>query len=382
MPAGSSHPVGRRAGTPAPRAQGMQICIDMRPALSQSTGVGVYLQNLVGALAVLDPTNQYHLFSSSWKERYSPPVYGPNFQVHDRRWPVSVLNYAWNRLQFPSIESLTGSKLDVAHSPGPLMMPARRARRVITVHDLYFYAHPEQTSREIRRDYASMVRKHCERSDAIIAVSEHTRKQLTSWLNIPPARVCTIRHGADPFFAGSVPQEELERIRTKYNLRIPFYLFVGGRQPRKNLPALLKAFAALEPGAQLVLAGPRGAEQESVPGLVETGYVSREELRALYRQALALVMPSLDEGFGRPVLEALQSGTPVVASSIPAFHEVGGDAFLAVDPSQVESIAAGMQRIRDDGSLRQDLIAHGRERAGRFSWNDTAQKTLELYQSL
>ncbi|HSP05640.1 MAG TPA: glycosyltransferase, partial [Acidobacteriota bacterium] len=236
-----------------------------------STGVGVYLQNLAGALAVLDRANEYHLFSSSWKERYSPPVYGPNFHVHDRRWPVSVLNYSWNHWQFPSIESLTGCKLDVAHSPGPLMMPARHARKVITVHDLYFYAHPEQTSREIRRDYASMVRRHCEQTDAIIAVSEYTRKQLTDWLNIPSARICTIRHGADPFFAESVPPERLERIRAKYNLQAPFYIFVGGREPRKNMPALLEAFAALEPGAQLVLAGPRTAEMGNAPGIVETG---------------------------------------------------------------------------------------------------------------
>lgn len=360
----------------------MKICIDMRPALSQSTGVGVYLQNLVGALAALDHGNEYHLFSSSWKERYTPAAFGPNFRIHDRRWPVGILNYTWNRWNFPAIESLTGSELDVAHSPGPLMMPARRALRVITVHDLYFYAHPETTSREIRRDYAALVKRHCEQSDAIIAISDYTRQQLTERLNIPPSRIYTIRHGADPFFAEAPAPGEQDRVCAKYNIRGPFFIFAGAREPRKNLPALLQAHRSLEPGTQLVLAGPRGGEPSAGRDVVETGYVAREELRALYHQAIALVMPSRDEGFGLPILEALQSGTPVVASSIPAFHEVAGDAFLPVDAENVDSIADGMRRIRDDGSLRQQLIARGRERVRRFSWSEAAGKTLELYQNL
>ena len=360
----------------------MKICIDMRPALSQSTGVGVYLQNLVGALASLDSSNEYHLFSSSWKERYVAAPPGPNFRIHDRRWPVTVLNYSWNRWQFPAIEALTGCSLDVAHSPNPLMMPARRARRVITVHDLYFYSHPEETYREIRRDYAALVRKHCEQSDAIITISETTRIYLTKWLNIPSSRICTIRHGADPFFSAPLSQADLDRVLAKYNIRIPFFLFVGAREPRKNLPALLQAHALLEPGAQLVLAGPRAGSPCGAAGVVETGYVSREDLRALYRQCLALVMPSKDEGFGLPILEAFQSGAPVVASSIPAFQEVAGEAYLPVDAGSVDSIADGMRRIRGDSALRQELIARGRERAGRFSWTEAARKTLELYQSL
>lgn len=354
----------------------------MRPALSNPTGVGIYLLNLVGALAKIDSTNEYHLFSSSWKERYAPPRYGANFRIHDRRWPVSILNFTWHRFSLPSIETLTGTGLDIAHSPGPLMMPARNAHRIITVHDLYFYIHPEQTSREIRRDYGDLVRKHCEQADAIIAISDATRQQLIQLLNIPPSRICTIRHGADPFFAVSVPKTESEAVLKKYGVQRPFFLYAGSREPRKNLPNLLTAFNTLEDDVQMVLAGPRDPVSVSQARVLETGYVTREELRALYQEALALVLVSLEEGFGLPLLEAMQAGVPVVASDLPAFREVGGDAYLKVDGRSTEEITAALRRIREDENLRRQLAAAGRERAAGFTWEETARKTLELYQTL
>lgn len=360
----------------------MRICIDVRPTLSQSTGVGVYVLNLIRALAELDQTNEYHLFSSSWKVRYTRPAYGSNFIPHDKHWPVSILNYTWNRWQFPSIETLLGMKLDIAHSPSPLLIPSSDAHRVITVHDLYFYTHPDQTAREIKRDYADLVKKHCEQSDAIIAISDYARQRLIDVLGIAPSRIVTIRHGTDSSFAAPIAEEELARVRQKYGIDRPYFLFVGAREPRKNLPALLRAYQMLEPGTSLVIVGPPGEVRIDIAGVMETGYVPRKDLHALYRQAIALVMPSLDEGFGLPILEALQAGAPVVASLIPAFHEVANNSYLPIDANDVEAIAGGMRRIRDDQALRESLIARGLERAQRFSWADTARKTLELYQNL
>ena len=116
----------------------MNICIDMRPALSRATGVGVYLENLVRGLSDLDRRNRYLLFSSSWKERFPRRDYGPNFQIHDRRFPVRALNYLWSRASVPSVETLLRQRVDVVHSPTPLVLPTRRAAKVTTVHDLYF----------------------------------------------------------------------------------------------------------------------------------------------------------------------------------------------------------------------------------------------------
>ena len=360
----------------------MKICIDMRPALSRSTGVGIYLQTLVSALSDIDPSNEYHLFSSSWKERYEPPSLGPNFRIHDCNWPVAVLNYTWHRWSVPSIEFFVGTSLDVVHSPGPLLVPSKNAHRITTVHDLYFLKQPDQTVREIKRDYAALAREHCRKSDAVIAISEHTRSQLIELLDVPSSRIYTIRHGADHFFAESVPAEELTAIYAKFGIRTPFLLYVGSREPRKNVTSLVEAFAKRAKDSQLVLAGPPAPEPLLLPGIIETGYVSREELRALYNGATALVMPSLEEGFGLPLLEAMLAGTPVVASDIPAFREVANDAFYSFDPNKVEDLQEAIGRILQDSELRQRLTRLGTERAKRFSWADAARKTLELYQNL
>ena len=200
----------------------------MRPALSRATGVGVYLQNLVKALAEIDSENQYHLFSSSWSERYRNGSYGRNFHIHDQHWPGKILHFAWNRFSFPSIESMLGIHVDVAHSPSPLLIPSKGARRVTTVHDLYFYFHPEHTTREIQRDYPELVKKHCQQSDAIIAVSEYTRQQLVEHLQVASSRIYTIRHGSDPFFEERASDEEKKQVATAFALERPFFLFVTG----------------------------------------------------------------------------------------------------------------------------------------------------------
>jgi glycosyltransferase involved in cell wall biosynthesis len=262
------------------------------------------------------------------------------------------------------------------------MIPSTMAHRVITVHDLYFYVHPEHTRREIRRDYSTLVKKHCEESDAIIAISDYTRQKLIDLLGIAPTRIYTIRHGVNETFAAPIPQDELDRVRGKYGIDRPFFLYVGTREPRKNLSSLLKAHAALERDSALVIVGPADGHPLDSSRVIETGYISQRDLCALYRQAIALVVPSLDEGFGMTVLEAMRAGAPVVASLIPAIKEIANHSFLPLEPEKVESIIEALKRIRDDSALRRTLIESGLERAQRFQWSDAARKTLELYQNL
>ncbi|PWT92102.1 MAG: hypothetical protein C5B54_04085 [Acidobacteria bacterium] len=365
----------------------MNICIDMRPALSRATGVGVYLQNLVKALAEIDPENQYHLFSSSWSERYRNGTYGRNFHIHDQHWPGKFLHFAWNRFSFPSIESMLGIHVDVAHSPSPLLIPSKGARRVTTVHDLYFYFHPEHTTREIQRDYPALVKKHCQQSDAIIAVSEYTRQQLVEHLQVASSRIYTIRHGSDPFFEERASDEEKKQVATAFALERPFFLFVGAAEPRKNIPQLLAAFRRAKLDADLILAGPEGWKLSDVmansgPRVRWTGYISRQNLRALYQQALALLLPSVEEGFGLPIIEAMACETPILASDIPVFHEIAQDAFLPIDTNDTNLFAEGLRQIYEQEELRKQLIEKGKAKIKRFSWRESAQKTLELYQHL
>jgi glycosyltransferase involved in cell wall biosynthesis len=364
----------------------MKICLDMRPALSQATGVGIYLQNLVRALSEIDTQNEYHLFYSSWKEDAPRTNYGKNFIVHNQKWPVRVLNFAWHRLGWPPVDWLIRSEMDVVHSPGPLLTPTSNAHQITTVMDLYFYFYPEDTQSEIKRDYKALVQKHSSKADAIIAISEHTRQILIDRFGIHPSQIYLIRLAADPYFSEKVPAESTNIILERMGVTKPYFLFVGGYEPRKNLANALDAFYLLnEKDCKLIVVGPTRWPAPPIKNpqqVIQLGYVSREDLRALYRESIALVMPSKEEGFGIPALEAMAAGTAVIGSDLAVFHEICGDSFYPVPSNNVEAICQAMRLMLQLPERREKLIELGLERVKKFSWNETAQKTLELYRSL
>jgi glycosyltransferase involved in cell wall biosynthesis len=357
----------------------------MRPALSRPTGVGNYLQNLVAALAHIDPENQYHLFSSSWKDRFPVVFYGSNFKIHDHRWPVRVLNFAWNHLSYPPIESFLKTSLDVGHSPTPLVMPTRNARTITTIYDLYFYKHPEQATREMRTDYPDLLKRHCMRSNAIIAISDHTKSQIVELVGVPSSHIYTIRLGVDPFYFQRVSSSEAMEVLNRLKIPGPYLLFVGTREPRKNLSVLLEAYRNLKEQVFLVLAGPSGwgpERNDLAEGVIVTDYLSKTDLRVLYQRAAAVVSPSLEEGFGLPLVEGMASEIPVIASRIPASQEVCNNSCVYFDPENAEELAETIRNVLSDQQLRETMITKGKERVKKFSWKETAKKTLDLYMSL
>ena len=223
----------------------MRILLDYRPALRARTGVGEYAHQLATALARrLGSGDSLVLFSSSWKDRLAAGVI-PGTSVVDARVPVTFLNLAWHRLEWPTIETFA-SDVDVVHSMHPLLMPAQRAAQVVTVHDLYFLDAPENTRAEIRRDYPALAGSHARRADAVITVSEYTAQQVRTRLGVDPERIAICPNGPPTWTPGG------------YNPR-GHILFMGTIEPRKNVPTLLRAYAELlarEPDAPpLVLAG-------------------------------------------------------------------------------------------------------------------------------
>jgi glycosyltransferase involved in cell wall biosynthesis len=358
----------------------VRILIDYRPALTERTGVGEYAHKLAAALtALLTPADSLTLFSSSWKDRLSRDVL-PGARVVDAHIPVRMLNLAWHRFEWPPIEWLA-SEVDIAHSMHPLLMPAQRAAQVVTIHDLHFLDAPENTTAEIRRDYVALTRTHASRADGVIAVSEYTAARVRSELSVSRDAIAVCPSGA-PAWARADPYARLGPI-----------LFVGTIEPRKNIGVLLKAYVELlrmRPDApHLVLAGkvsPAGqAEVDAIanPPLAgrvrHLGYVSASDRERLFREASMFVLPSLDEGFGLPVLEAMTVGIPVVASNRGAIPEVAGDAALLVDPGDIPGFAGAMDRILGDASLAQRLIAEGIRRSIRFTWKSSATRLLEAY---
>jgi glycosyltransferase involved in cell wall biosynthesis len=357
--------------------------IDYRPALRERTGVGEYAHELARALVrQLQPADQLTLFSSSWKDRLPPDVI-PGARVVDARVPVRVLNLAWHRLEWPPVERFAGT-IDVAHAMHPLLIPARDAAQIVTIHDLYFLDRPENTTAEIRRDYPSLVAAHAQRADAVIVNSDYTSSQVQSRLQVPAARITVCRPGA-PAWHAQAPRPS--------PARAGHVLFVGTLEPRKNVGLLLRAYqrvlGRMLVAPPLVLAGrvteagrPLLDELDRAPlagHARHVGFVNDAERQRLYREAALLVLPSFDEGFGIPAVEAMTMGVPVVASNRGAFPEVIGDAGLLVDPEDEAGVAAAIERILTDTAFAQRCAAEGMKRASQFSWDASAAVLLDAY---
>lgn len=359
----------------------MRILVDYRPALRARTGVGEYMHEIVRAYTAAHD-DEVAVFTSSWKDRPRPDTAAElGARVIDRRVPVRVLNYLWHKAQWPPIEMLAGA-IDVVHAAHPLIIPARDAAEVVTIHDLFFMSEREQTYAEIRRDYAALAPVHARRADAIVTPSLHTRQLVIAQFDVPPDRVYACPFGAPAWMSpGRAPNVPADG----------YLLFVGTIVPRKNVGVLLDAYARLlhrVPSApRLVMAGAAvpGSEPwlariagEPFRGRVEhRGYVA--DRQRLYAGARALVMPSLDEGFGVPALEAMSAGVPVIASNRGSLPEVIGGAGTLLDATDVDGFTTAMERvIRDDDWARAQGRA-GLERAATFTWATTAATLRQAY---
>lgn len=363
----------------------MRIVIDYRPALRARTGVGEHIHQVARALARTG-IDEMTVFSSSWKDRVHPAVATelPGARVVDRRIPVSALNLGWHRLRWPPIEALARGEYDVAHSPHPLLLPSRSAAQLVTIHDLHFLTHPERTTAEIRRDYPALVRGHARRADRVIVVSRFVAGEVERLLGISMDRISVCPNGAPEWT--SAPSTAT---------RGGYLLFVGTIEPRKNVGALLTAYGRLRSqradAPRLVLAGHVAPDARNLLSLIRQaplashvdyrGYVAAEDREALFKGAQALVLPSLDEGFGIPALEAMSAGVPVVVSNRGALPEVVGDAGLLIDPDDPESLAAALERITRDGDLRASLALRGLDRARQFTWTQTAREIRRAYEA-
>lgn len=372
------------------RCRSVRILLDYRPALRERTGVGEFVHELTRALAAhrlqQGRGDQLAILTTSWKDRPAADLSAelPGVEIIDRRIPVRAITWSWNRLGWPPIEWFAGPA-DVVHAQSPLIIPARDAARVITIHDLDFLNHPERTHAEMQRDYPSLVRKHATRADQVVVSSQYTAREVVRQLGLPRHRLTVCSPGA-PRWASEVAKQ---RAGSDAGSTI---LFVGTLEPRKNVSGLLDAYEQLlarRPDAPtLVIAGrvPDTAralvariERPPLAGSVEMrGYVALDERPALYRQARVLVLPSFEEGFGLPVLEAMASGVPVVISDRGSLPEVAGDAAIPIPPENVDALSAEIERLLDRDAARQ-AISRGLVQASRYSWESCAAAALDAY---
>jgi glycosyltransferase involved in cell wall biosynthesis len=371
----------------------MKIGLDIRPLLKEATGVGVYWKNLLSSLAAIDDSNEYHLFSCSLKDRFDLTTV-PRFQnqtFKDLRFPQKWLNALWARWGRPSMDRIFHTDLDITHSPSPLVCPTR-GKRIITVHDLFFVEHPGFADEEARKLFLPNLERTLQQTDAVVAVSAHVKKKLMEIFSLPGRKISVIHHGVEMDFFHPRDEEKDALIWAKYGLTPGYIFFIGAGEPRKNIPRLLEAFDIVSreiPDAELVLAGKSGGDTPVIQRKMRhkriadriklLSYIPRKEVPALYRGAGLFVFPSLCEGFGLPLLEAMASHIPVAASRAPAIPEIAGKAALYFDPVSPADMAQAIQQGLQDEKLRENLKEAGEKRIGEFSWKQAAALTYALY---
>lgn len=393
----------------------MQIGIDIsRIADAARTGTEHYTYELLAALACRDRYNQYILYCN--RPPAALPPLGPNFTL--RRIPFPRL---WTHARLSA--EVAARPPDLLFIPAhvvPLGVPLRGLRTVVTVHDLGYLHVPDAHTRAQRLYLRLSTVWSARVAWRVIAISGATRDDLTRFAGVPIEKVAVVHHGVAPRFRPVERPKMVAAVVRRYGVAVdqgaeeqrntgteeqavgeagergipPYFLYVGTVQPRKNLVRLIEAYASFvhlqhpSPIPQLVIAGKRGWLTEAIErraselGVADqvrfTGYVANDDLPALLSGALAFVFPSLYEGFGMPVLEAMACGTPVLTSTTSALPEVAGDAALLVDPDSTAAIAAGLARLAGDPALRDDLSARGRARAATFTWDSCADRTLAV----
>lgn len=375
----------------------MRIAIDARPATGAvMTGIGFYTKEMVERLPIVDPQTDYLAWYLNARSALKPwrtrRVFARRSNLRERGIPFP--GRWFERLaprDLPRLEWL--ARFDVLFAPNFVPPPTRSPRLVLTIHDLAFLLMPE-TAPHATEVWLLRLHRAIEQAAQVIAVSEATKRDVLEHFPIGPDRVTVVHHGVDRDRYRPAPDEDVARIRTRHRLDGPYLLFVGGIEPRKNLPALVRAYAMLEDRPYLVIGGPavpwspRG-RPEMIEALAElpdevrarvrfTGFLREEDKIPLLTGAEALVFPSRYEGFGMPLLEAMACGTPIVTSGVSALPEVAGDAAVYVDPDEPEDIARGMRTVLEDEALRAALRKAGLERVEAFDWDETARRTARI----
>jgi len=285
-------------------------------------------------------------------------------------------------------------RYDVIHSTMSFLPPVRNARTMVTVHDLIPLARPDISL--LSAEKAKLISHSVQRADLVIADSEHTKRDITKHLRIDPEKVSVIYPGVDPIFESSVAHNTVKITMGKYKIDFPYYLYVGNIDPRKNLGRLIRAFGKFSKKRncqeKLVLVGGithRSAEVLSVidelglqDRVLHLGYVPRADMPALYTNAKLFVFPSVYEGFGFPVLEAMACGVPVITSNASSLPEIADDAAYYVSADSLESIVEALDAVSSNIGLRRSMIRKGHVRASLFRWENTAAKVVDCYYKL
>ncbi|OGI25773.1 MAG: hypothetical protein A3J76_00930 [Candidatus Moranbacteria bacterium RBG_13_45_13] len=383
----------------------MRIGIDARailnPEKSAPTGVANYVWQLIKNLLEIDRENQYVLFFDfKVRDKDVKRFSKPNVKI--KFFPFSdykkYMPGAYSEIL--GMATYAREKMDVLHTTSPLYrVPATyRGKIVTTFYDFAPYRVPELFPKLSTAKLKTLYSFAAKKSDHIIAVSESTKKDVREFLGYPAEKITTIYNGIDNRFFDTASAGSAEDVKNLYKVKDKYILFLGTLEPRKNLTRVIEAFSKFKnsfqgkSNYQLVVAGKKGWLTEAYfqqtedlgvkEDVVFTGYVSGDELKPLYANCEFFVMPSLYEGFGQTIVEAMACGAPCLVSKVSSIPEIVDKAACFVNPHDTEGIARGMENLAQDKALRERLSAAGKEQAKKFSWEKCARETLEVYKNV
>jgi glycosyltransferase involved in cell wall biosynthesis len=354
------------------------------------TGVGAYIDGLIRGIEEVGPSDDYVAFSWGGNGGAVPVANG----LVERRtlaWPRKITAVTWTFLGLPRVKDV-GGRLDLLHVLVPTVPVPSSAPLVATIHDLMPLKHPELFDARPRLLFAETVRRIRRRAQWLIAVSEATRRDIVELVGFPEDRISVVHPGV-PLHFSKATAEEQQVVREQLDLRDKtLVLFVGEVAERKNVRLLVEAFArarSTNREARLLLVGSPGVGSSDVAdaiarlglaqAVIQLGHAPQHIVEALVAAAEVLVLPSRDEGFGFPALEAMSVGTAVVASDSASLPEVVGDAGLLVPVGDVEALSDAIVRVVENDGFRAELGRRGEQRAAAFSWGAAAERTIEVY---
>ena len=367
----------------------MRIGVMLRHYDQHGGGVKIYTQRLLRALFELRSGHEFVLL---YRNPELVGTYGGEHGVEEVALPGRSL-LSWDQLAVPKAVRRHG--IDLLYNPKYSIPLSAPCPAVWVCHGLDWYVMPWASKRIDRLSHQFLVPRYASRADAIIAVSDITRQHVMQYLRVPPERVATVYSGVDDVFRSRPDEAHLQRVRDRYGLPPRFLLYAGAIYPPKNFTRLVRAYAQVGPerGIPLVVAGgenrflsEREIEEPQVLGIGDwvrwPGWVEQDDLAAFYSLADALLLPSLFESCGLPVLEAMAAGTPVLTSDCFGTKELAEGAAVLVDPESVDSIAAGIRRVLEDSGTRDELIAAGQIRSREFTWSRCASQTLQVLEGV